>query len=398
MVEIFYDLRSKNFICQANVVDENYKITKKELFRLNKDEVKGFGIQKIFYEGYDVDVMNEEAGNFKEEDASNEFLSRKTSKGSFPSSSRSQILMKINKQKSFFTIGLAYQNDKKSNLKLFLFDSALEKKLEKEIEGKQNEVVFQNLELDKDLEVIYLTEKRYFEDLINKDKGGKYSYKIRKITVSDEIALNIEVKNHYVSSLRTFNHDGKLFSIGFYSDEKDFKYGGICYFEVDLNKYELIKSNYNLFDEQFILDKYGKLKDKEYKNISLKQVFFNDKNEIIIDAEEIYLNKSYNGIYSTSNLGGGSIGGFQNGISMPNYHYDDIIAIKLSSSGDLLYARNINKKQGIDGEDGAAYISYSSFLLDNKNVFFINSKDKLKKLSMIESNLDKLEKTDQTLM
>ena len=79
VVEVFYDLRSKNFICQAIVIDENYQITKKELFRLDKDEVKGFGIQKIFYEGYDVDAMNEEAGNFKEEDASNEFLSRKTS-------------------------------------------------------------------------------------------------------------------------------------------------------------------------------------------------------------------------------------------------------------------------------------------------------------------------------
>lgn len=369
VVEVFYDLRSKNFICQAIVIDENYQIIKKELFRLDKDEVKGFGIQKIFYEGYDIDAMNEEAGNFKEEDASNEFLSRKTSKGSFPSSSRSQILMKINKQKSFFTIGLAYQNGKKSYVKLFLFDSALEKKLEKEVEGEQNEVVFQNLELDNDLGVIYLTEKRYSEDLKRKDKGGKYSYKIRKITTSDDIALDIDVKNHYVSSLRTFNHDGKLFSIGFYSDEDDFKYGGISYFEMDLNKFELIKSNYNLFDEQFILDKYGKLKDKEYKNISLKQIFFNDKKELFINAEEVYLFKSYN----NSTIGGASSEIF--------YSYDDIVTIKLDSNGKLLYARNINKSQSSRDQDEVAYISYSSFLLDNKNVFFINAKDKVKKLS-----------------
>lgn len=367
VVEIFYDLRSKNFICQANVIDENYQITKKELFSLSKDEVKGFGIQKIFYEGYDLDSMNEEAGNFKVEDASNEFLSRKTSKGSFVSSSRSEVLMKINEQKSNFTIALTYQNDKKSYLKLFLFDSALDKKIDKLIEDERNDVVRQNLELDNDLEVIYLTEKRYSEDLTEKSEGGKYIYNVKKISASNEEVINLDVKNHYVSSLRTFNRDGKLFSIGFYSEENDFKYGGICYYELDLKKFEFIKSHFNLFDERFILDKYGKLKEKEYKNISLKQVFFNIKKELIINAEEVYLTSDR----STS----------QSAYSRPFYHYDDIITLKLSTDGDLLYARNINKKQASDDQDEVAYISYSSFLLDAKNVFFINANDKVKKLS-----------------
>ena len=63
------------------------------------------------------------------------------------------------------------------------------------------------------------------------------------------------------------------------------------------------------------------------------------------------------------------------------YNHDDIIALKLNSNLDLLYARNINKHQAIIDEDEAAYISYSSFLVNHQNIFFVNANDKVKKLS-----------------
>ncbi len=367
VVEIFYDLKSKNFVCQAHIINENYEVSKKELFSLHKDEVKGFGIQKIFDDVYDIDVTNETAGNFKIEESPVELISGKAAKGNFGSGSRSEVLMKLNKQKTYFTVALNYLNNHKNYLKLFVFDATLDKKIERTYEDEQNEIARQNLELDNDTMAVYLTEKRYSIDLKDKEEGGKYSYSVRKITNSKEEEINISVKNHYISFLKTFIHKDKVFSVGFYSDEGDFRYGGVCIYEMDFTKLEILKSNYNPFDAQFIIDKYGKLKDKEFKNISLKQIFFNEKDEIFINAEEIYL--------KSSNINNSN---YYNAVI---YNHDDIIALKLNSNLDLLYARNINKHQAIIDEDEAAYISYSSFLVNHQNIFFVNANDKVKKLS-----------------
>lgn len=367
VVEIFYDLKSKNFVCQAHIINENYEVSKKELFSLHKDEVKGFGIQKIFDDVYDIDVTNETAGNFKIEESPVELISGKAAKGNFGSGSRSEVLMKLNKQKTYFAVALNYLNNHKNYLKLFVFDATLDKKIERTYEDEQNEIARQNLELDNDTMAVYLTEKRYSIDLKDKEEGGKYSYSVRKITNSKEEEINISVKNHYISFLKTFIHKDKVFSVGFYSDEGDFRYGGVCIYEMDFTKLEILKSNYNPFDAQFIIDKYGKLKDKEFKNISLKQIFFNEKDEIFINAEEIYLKRSN---INNSN--------YYNAVI---YNHDDIIALKLNSNLDLLYARNINKHQAIIDEDEAAYISYSSFLVNHQNIFFVNANDKVKKLS-----------------
>lgn len=367
VVEIFYDLKSKNFVCQAHIINENYEVSKKELFSLHKDEVKGFGIQKIFDDVYDIDVTNETAGNFKIEESPVELISGKAAKGNFGSGSRSEVLMKLNKQKTYFAVALNYLNNHKNYLKLFVFDATLDKKIERTYEDEQNEIARQNLELDNDTIAVYLTEKRYSIDLKDKEEGGKYSYSVRKITNSKEEEINISVKNHYISFLKTFIHKDKVFSVGFYSDEGDFRYGGVCIYEMDFTKLEILKSNYNPFDAQFIIDKYGKLKDKEFKNISLKQIFFNEKDEIFINAEEIYLKRSN---INNSN--------YYNAVI---YNHDDIIALKLNSNLDLLYARNINKHQAIIDEDEAAYISYSSFLVNHQNIFFVNANDKVKKLS-----------------
>ena len=367
VVEIFYDLKSKNFVCQAHIINENYEVSKKELFSLHKDEVKGFGIQKIFDDVYDIGVTNETAGNFKIEESPVELISGKAAKGNFGSGSRSEVLMKLNKQKTYFAVALNYLNNHKNYLKLFVFDATLDKKIERTYEDEQNEIARQNLELDNDTMAVYLTEKRYSIDLKDKEEGGKYSYSVRKITNSKEEEINISVKNHYISFLKTFIHKDKVFSVGFYSDEGDFRYGGVCIYEMDFTKLEILKSNYNPFDAQFIIDKYGKLKDKEFKNISLKQIFFNEKDEIFINAEEIYLKRSN---INNSN--------YYNAVI---YNHDDIIALKLNSNLDLLYARNINKHQAIIDEDEAAYISYSSFLVNHQNIFFVNANDKVKKLS-----------------
>ena len=58
------------------------------------------------------------------------------------------------------------------------------------------------------------------------------------------------------------------------------------------------------------------------------------------------------------------------------YHFDDIISLKMNKDGDLLWARNINKRQ-VD----LANSSYTSIPVGDDSYFFINCSDNIKKLS-----------------
>src|SRR5690606_20879134 len=60
------------------------------------------------------------------------------------------------------------------------------------------------------------------------------------------------------------------------------------------------------------------------------------------------------------------------------YHYDDIVSAKLNTSGDIVWARNINKRQSTGNDE--SYISYTSTAKDGNAYFFINTGDKIKKL------------------
>ena len=61
------------------------------------------------------------------------------------------------------------------------------------------------------------------------------------------------------------------------------------------------------------------------------------------------------------------------------YHYDDIVSAKINSAGDIVWARNINKRQATSGDE--SYISYTSTVKGDDTFFFINTGEKVKKLS-----------------
>ncbi len=53
------------------------------------------------------------------------------------------------------------------------------------------------------------------------------------------------------------------------------------------------------------------------------------------------------------------------------YHHNDIVSAKLNATGDMLWARNINKTEVTQGD--GAYTSYSAYTKDNDTYFFIST-------------------------
>ena len=361
IIEMFYDLKGKNYVCLANIVDENYKVSKKELFKLNKELVKGFGLETHYYNEYLLDKNISNLGLFEQESSSRiGFFGTVTSKVSENNSS-SDVVFKVNNQKTMFSIAVSFKYGSKETTKLFLFDSNLNQKIENDFSFDTNTVINKNIELHENQEVIYLTQKIYSTELKNKESDGEYFYEIKQVSATDVKTKKINVENHYLPSLSFFCLKDKLYGFSFYSDNADFKYSGIAFFELDSHSLEIKNSKYSPFTQQFVLDKYGEFNYKELKNIVIKNVYLQEDG-LVVNAEEQY---------ATTN----------NSSNSRLYNYDDIISLRLNNKGDLISARNINKRQSVGNPEDSPFISYQSCLLNKKNYFFINAKDKMKELS-----------------
>ncbi|HLF52466.1 hypothetical protein [Flavobacterium sp.] len=379
IIEIYYDLNEKTYICQANIITEDFKTSKKELFRLTKEEVKKIGtfsLEQKFYKRANEMWTNDNSGNLNSESEyipSESFLNYSKLNftgykkyGATKNEGGSDIIMNVNETNTAFAITMDFNGENSEYLKFYLFDNKLNKKIDTEFTRniKDKNYLFQNIQVAPDGNSVYLLGKTYTEEERKKSEGGKYLFEITKMTSEFQKSQFIDVKENFIGSLKLIFHDNHLICLGFYSDIKDFRFKGISYFKLDSNSLEILQSKYNLFTEQFMIDKYGENKDKALKFLKFKSCFITKNNNLIFNAQEEY-------ITTTQHSNGASGQTF--------YNYDDIVSAKMNSDGDLVWARNINKRQGktIDSEP---FISYTSIVKDESTYFFINTGEKIKKL------------------
>jgi hypothetical protein len=380
IIEMYYDLNLKAFVCLDNKVIDSAKTEKTELFRISKDEMKSIGtfnLQKKFYARVDEMWTNDNSGTINAED-------NNINRGTFwdvyflghtkDSGDASDITVVINEAKTAFAIAMDLNQKTSDGLKVYVFNTKLEKLIDNTFtkEIKDRRYIFQNIQVSKSGNAVYLLAKSYDKELREKEKGGKYFFELTKIDATNQVTQKIDPNENFIGSLKTFFHNDDLICLGFYSDLTDYRYKGICFFNFDANTIEPKKSKYNQFTEQFFFDKYGKDSEKAVKYLTFKKVFFNSNNEIILNAEE----------YNKTVKGGAGIG--INGAAGPVgsstfYSFDDIVIAKLNLDGDMVWARNINKKQSTTDDD-TSYLSYTSTIRNDKTYFFINTRDEIKKL------------------
>ncbi|WP_284650930.1 hypothetical protein [Flavobacterium terrisoli] len=408
-VEIYYDLNEKMFVCLDNVMAEDFKITPKELFRLSRDEMKKFGsfnLQQKFYARSKEVWTNDNVGAINAEselanlDTYYQIFFSGNATGNYNYStiysnekagSGSDIVLVVNETKSDFAIAIDVKGAENDGLKLYLFDKDLNKKMDLIYtnEAKDKKCFFQNIQVSDDGNAIYVLAKAYDKDLKKKTEGGKYYFELTKVLPEKQVSQKIAIGEHFLGTLKTYYRNDELTLLGLYSDQKDFRYTGIFCSKVDTNTLETKSSHYNPFTEQFLFDKYGTGTHKNLKNIRFKKIFFKDNGEIILNAEEEYV---------TSNASGFAASGAMpaTNSSSTYYSYDDIIIAQFNAEGSLLWARNINKKQTTT-DDENSFISYTSAIRNDKTYFFINTKDKIKKLKNDRIEFGKIRKNKSNL-
>ncbi len=335
IIDFLYNKTDKAFICSsltANINDFNFNKT--ELFRLSSKEIKNFS-----------------------------FFSSSTIDGDSGAS------LIINEGRTAFAITVDIKDETAETHKLYLYDKELNKKFEHTFKRdiKDRKFRFENIDVSKDGNTLYLLGKAYTDEKKQKKEGGKYQYELTSITQNDEKTQVFDTNDNFAASLKTIVFQDRLTCIGFYSERNDSRFKGICYFELDPVSLDIRKSKFNPFTDQFIIDKYGKEKNKELKNLSFRKILITPENEIVFNAEEFYITTTY---VSTGPYGGG--------YTRTIYNYDDIVSAKINTSGDIVWARNINKRQSTDGD--YSYISYTSTIKGNDTYFFINTSEKVRKL------------------
>ena len=336
IIDFTYEKDRKAFVCNSNTASINdFNFSKKELFTLPSEEVGGFS---FFSSG-----------------------------GNQDSDTGAQMI--VNEDKSAFSIIVDISNKNQETHKLYLYDSKLNQKFIHEFKRdiKDRKFRYENIDVSKDGNTLYLLGKVYSTEKKKKKEGGKYQYELSRID-KDGIATQVfDTEEHFSGSLKTIVFNDRVSCVGFYSDRNDSRYKGLSYFEMDPKTLAINKSKFNPFTEQFMIDKYGKDKDKELRNLSFRGISITAAGDIVFNAEEYYE------ITSTMMQPGGGM------YTRTTYYYNDIVSAKLNRSGDLIWARNINKRQSTSGDD--SYISYTSTIKGDDTFFFINTGEKVKKLS-----------------
>ncbi|NHF60459.1 hypothetical protein FK220_013980 [Flavobacteriaceae bacterium TP-CH-4] len=266
----------------------------------------------------------------------------------------------FNDERTAFAITVHHRQGKEEKYTIYLFGTDLKKHLSYDFSGQiaEKNYAFENIEISKDLKTIYLMGKAYFKKRRFDAKERRFQYELVRLDNNGHRIQEFADTGRFPEALKPLLVDGQLTAVGFYADRKDRRYNGLVYYKLDAQNLDIQSKKYNLFSNQFMLDKFGREVDAEIKNLIFKDVHITPNKDILFSAEEYF-------VTTGTDISEGHTRKVQ------NYHYNDIVCAKLDANGNMVWARNINKNEVTRGDE--SYASYSAFGKDGEMYFFINS-------------------------
>ncbi len=267
----------------------------------------------------------------------------------------------FNDDKTAFAITSHFKRRKENKHFIYVFDSSLRKLMEHDfsLEVEEKNYAFENIAFSEDLSNVYLVGKAYFKKKRFNATERKFQYELVRISNSDRDTQSFYTSGKFPEALKPIFKNEQLLCVGFYADRKDNRYNGISYFKLNPSSLKIESQKFNAFSQQFMLDKFGREEDKNIKNLVFKSMDVTASGAILFNAEEYFTSNSVQ-----ANSSGGRV-------MVTRYHHNDIVSAKLNATGDMLWARNINKTEVTQGD--GAYASYSAYTKDNDTYFFIST-------------------------
>ncbi len=267
----------------------------------------------------------------------------------------------FNDKKNAFVISTHFKKGKNNKHFIYLFNSSLKKVIEHDFsaEVEEKNYAFENVAFSNNLEEAYIVGKAYFKKKRFQATERKFQYELIKISKGGAQTQTFDVPGKFSEALIPIIKGNELLCVGFYANRKDNRYNGLVYFNINPTTLTINSKKYSHFSEQFMIDKFGREEDKVIKDLVFKNVDVANDGTIHFNAEEYFV---------TSSVQANSSGGR---LKVTRYHHNDIVSVKLSATGDMLWARNINKAEVTQGD--GAYASYCSYTKDGNTYFFISS-------------------------
>lgn len=274
----------------------------------------------------------------------------------------------FNDARSAFAITVHHREGRDEKYHLYLYGTDLKQQWAHDFTAQiaEKNYAFENIEVSKDLETLFLTGKAFFKKRRFDAAERRFQYELVKVDANGHQIQEFRDPGKFPESLKPILSGNDLRIVGFYADRKDNRYNGLVYYDLDAYSLNVKNKKYNPFSDQFMMDKFGREVDAELKNLIFKDVHITSDNSILFSAEEYFVSK------------GEDISGGGTQIT-DRYHYNDIVVAKLNASGTMEWARNINKTEVTQGD--ASYASYSAYGDTNDMYFFINSGENPQKMS-----------------
>ena len=276
----------------------------------------------------------------------------------FSGASKRQTSFQISPNGQYFTIAT---DDIKKNLNSYdlrLYDSqSLELIYHKNYNSHEEKFYEPNDVYVTNEKEIYVVGKQFLKGRAQKKEGkSNYNFILNKITDTNVDTKAIEIENKHIQSLK-INNKETLQLIGFFSEKNVSRLKGVCNFIVDKNSLEikdqkLIDLPQSVFEDLYGYRKANKKKNKELANFFIDYIIEDNLGNTFILAEEFYVTTTY-----TYNQFGG--------MTTQTFHYEDILALKLNSEGNLEWGRSIFKR--------STKPSYNVFYKDETLHVFLNS-------------------------
>lgn len=251
-----------------------------------------------------------------------------------------------------YSIDAAYKD--KETHKVFVFNNNLELLWQKEFTHDKEDEFYSlyDTKVSNNGE-IYMLGRAYNNPV--KREINKH-HELFKVTKEKEESVKLNISNVWIKNMQLEQTDNEITCVGLFSKVNRYEIKGVAFFKLDKSSMTIMRQKKETFSQKLFFDKYGTGTIENLLNYGIRNLVRLKNGDYIITAEE--MNYSF-GEYGTT-----------------SYSFDDIIVTRLSKDGDLIWSRNINKKNRGRKYDGK--LSYKSIINENGDVYLFLNAHKIK--------------------
>jgi spore coat protein CotH len=224
---------------------------------------------------------------------------------------------------------------------------------------------------------------RVYEEKAKEKRRGEVNYRYEILAYRDQgeslQQYPVEIEDRFLTDMQVaVTQAGDLLCAGFWSDKGTFSIKGSYFLSVSRESGDVMRKSFEEFGIDFITQHMSERQEKKTRKKEEKgkapELYQYDLDDIIIheDGGAVLVGEQYyvEVVTTTTTTGNGGT----TTRTTYYYHYNDIIVVRISPEGDILWNQKIPKTQ-MTRNDGGFYSSYTLATVGSSLFFLFNEKN-----------------------